>query len=88
MIVRVMAEGQYRVDEARWRQIHALDDELLKELEAGHEAEFRRLVEQAVSLARGGEPLAPDQLVASDLILPPPDITLDEARRFLAEADR
>lgn len=83
MIVRVMAEGQYRVDPEQFEQLHALDDALLEELEAGNQAKFQALLQQAVAVARAGEKLSAEELTPSDLILPPPDISLAEAKRWL-----
>ena len=48
---------------------------LLNEL--GLQAEFDRMLDL---VRTHGEPLADDRLAASEVILPPPDTTLEEAR--------
>ncbi len=42
MIVRIMGEGQVEVADGHFAELNTLDDELLKEMESGDEAGFRR----------------------------------------------
>ena len=67
MIVRLMGEGQYRIDEAAHTELDAKLDEMW-------------------SLVRTrGERLPDDDLSASDLIVPPSDLTLAETRELFSE---
>lgn len=84
MIVRLMGEGQYRVDDGLRERLNALDDEATAALEAANEVELDQKLEQMFALVRAeGERLADDDLSASDVIIPPADLTLDETRQLM-----
>jgi hypothetical protein len=85
VIVRLMGEGQYRVDDGHLGELNELDDAAVRALEAGDEDGFRRAVEGLAARVReSGERLADDELAGSDLIVPPPDLSLDEARELFS----
>jgi len=85
MIVRVSGEGQYRIDDAGER-LHELDNAVVAAIQAGDEAGFRSAYDALLAFVRAGTELAEDELEGSDLILPPPDLSLEEAEReFSAE---
>ena len=49
-------------------------------MDAGDEARFHETFEQLLDLVRGeGSPITDGDLVESDVILPPPDLTFAEA---------
>ena len=84
MIVRLMGEGQYRVEEGVVEQLNALDDLAGKALEAGDEPELDRRLEQMFDLVRTeGDRLADDDLSPSDAVVPPSDLTLEETRQLM-----
>ncbi|MFF1741529.1 PspA-associated protein PspAA [Streptomyces mirabilis] len=86
MIVRIMGEGQVRLDDSHLTELNKLDDELLAEMESGDEAGFRRTLTTLLDQVRRlGAPLADDALEPSDLILPSPDATLEEVRAMLTD---
>ncbi|MFE2971454.1 hypothetical protein ACFXKC_49310 [Streptomyces sp. NPDC059340] len=86
MIVRIMGEGQVRLDDSHLTELNKLDDELLAEMESGDEAGFRRTLTTLLdSVRRLGAPLPDEALEPSDLILPSPDATLDEVRAMLTD---
>jgi hypothetical protein len=80
MIVRISGGGQYRLPEDVAERLNDLDNQTVAAVDAGDEARFRQLVDRMLDLVRSeGEPLPPDELIGSDVILPPADITLEEA---------
>ncbi|MEU0740332.1 hypothetical protein [Streptomyces sp. NPDC006134] len=84
MIVRIMGEGQVRLDDGRLAELNTLDDELLAEMENGDGPGFRATLKALLAKVRElGEPLPDDALEPSDLILPSPDATLEEVRQLL-----
>ncbi|WP_440557265.1 PspA-associated protein PspAA [Streptomyces sp. SCPE 10] len=86
MIVRIMGEGQVRLDDSHFAELNELDDELLVEMEGGDEEGFRRTLATLLDAVRRlGAPLGADELEPSDLILPAPDASLDEVRTMLGE---
>lgn len=83
MIVRLMGEGQYRLDDRLREQLNELDNQTVEAVEAGDRDRLQSLLGQLHQTVRdGGEPLDPSDLSASDLIIPPDDLTLDEARQI------
>jgi hypothetical protein len=79
MIVRVSGEGQYRLEGAGG-ELQQLDNAVVSAVEAGDEAEYRSAYDTLLSFVRSsGQPVGDDELVGSDLILPPADLSLDEA---------
>ncbi|MFC8195996.1 hypothetical protein ACFWBR_08730 [Streptomyces sp. NPDC060006] len=86
MIVRIMGEGQARLDDGHLAELNKLDDELLAEMESGDEKGFRRTLGALLDAVRRlGVPLADDSLEPSELILPSPDATLSEVREMLSD---
>jgi chromosome condensin MukBEF complex kleisin-like MukF subunit len=84
VIVRVMGEGQWRVDDDLAQKLNALDDEVAQAVEAGDQAALSaKLHELSETVKAGGSKLADDDLSPSDAIVPPEDLTLDEARELL-----
>lgn len=81
MIVRILSEGQYRLASSFLDELNALDDEVVKAVATGDQSLFSRLFTAMIELIqKHGIPLAPDQIQESDIIVPPPDLTLEEAR--------
>ena len=86
MIVRVLTEGQYELEDGAVGELNQLDEQAQAAIEAGDEAAFReRYSELLAKLRAAGSRVADDDLRASDIILPPPDSTLEEARAGLPE---
>jgi PspAA-like protein len=85
MIVRVLGEGQWRVDDSLRDRLNELDDEVAKAVDAGdEEALHRSLAALADAVRSAGEQLPPEDLSVSDAIVPPEDLSLDEARELLS----
>ena len=86
MIVRLMGEGQYRIDESLAERLNELDTEAMGALERGDEAALGSLLTRMADAVReSGERLADADLSPSDAIVPPPDLSLDEARQLFTE---
>lgn len=86
MIVRILGEGQFELDAAQAEQLAALDAELTATVDRGDEAAFKRALEEAVAAVRSAGSAVPhDSLAASEVILPSPDMSLDEVRKLIAE---
>jgi len=80
MIVRISNEGQYRVDDGLQGRLNALDDAAVAAVEADDEDAFNAAFEELLQVVRTqGTELEDDDLDASDVILPPADISFVEA---------
>ena len=80
MIVRVSGEGQYRLPDTDADRLNELDNRAVAAVEQGDETGFRELWSQMLELVSGdGNALDDEELVESDVILPPRDVTFAEA---------
>ena len=80
MIVRIAGEGQYELPSNARDELDGLDDALVVAVDAGDELQFKERLGALLETVRArGSRLADDSLIASDVILPPPDTTLAEA---------
>jgi hypothetical protein len=86
VIVRLMGEGQFRVDDSVHVELDQLDERAVAALEAGDENELDSRLDDMWRLVRTrGERLPDDDLSPSDLIVPPSDLTLEETRELFSE---
>jgi hypothetical protein len=80
VIVRISNEGQYRLDDSLHHRLNELDDAAVAAVEAGDEDRFHEAFEELLQVVRTeGEELGDDELDASDVILPPADLSFVEA---------
>ncbi|MDP9375997.1 MAG: DUF2458 domain-containing protein [Actinomycetota bacterium] len=80
MIVRIATEDQYKLPEDDAARLNDLDNQVVAAVEAGDEERFRELFGQMIELVQSdGELVGEDALVESDVILPPSDVTFEEA---------
>ena len=81
MIVRISGEGQFQLPDEDADRLNELDNRAVAAVEQGDETGFQELWSEMLNLvASDGSGLDDDELVESDVILPPRDITFEEAR--------
>ena len=86
MIVRILGEGQYDLDDHALDALNGLDTQIEAAIESGDEEMFRTALGGLLASVRAsGTHHDVDTLDESDLILPPPDATLDEVRHLLGD---
>ena len=86
MIVRILGEDQFRVDDSAVAELNRLDSELETAVDRNDEAAFTAALHALLAEVRAqGAPLPADTLEPSDLILPPPDASMDEVREMLTD---
>jgi RecB family exonuclease len=86
MIVRILGEGQLRVDDSATDELNVLDAALGKAVSAGDEQAFRAALAALLDRVRSlGSPLAADALEPSDLILPYADAGLEDVKGMLTD---
>ena len=79
-----MGDGQYRVDDALRDRLNELDNQVAQAVEGADEAAlWQGLAALAEAVREHGERLADDSLEPSDAIVPPEDLSLEEARELL-----
>jgi hypothetical protein len=80
VIVRIATEGQYEVGDDHATRLNELDNAAVDAVDAGNEETWRALFEEMIELVRkDGKPVPDDELVESDVIIPPPDLSFEEA---------
>ena len=86
MIVRLMGEGQYRVDDDCLARLNELDDAATEALGRDEEDELDARLDEMWALVRErGTVLDDADLSPSDLVIPPSDLTLGETRALFSE---
>ena len=81
MIVRVSGEGQFKLPDEDAERLNDLDNRAVAAVDADDRAGFAELWAQMLELVRtDGQALGEDELEGSDVILPPRDVTFEEAR--------
>jgi PspAA-like protein len=81
VIVRISTEGQYELDESDAEQLNELDNAAVGVCELEDERRFHEVFAQLLDFVRtNGKPVPEDELGPSDVILPPPDTSLEEAK--------
>lgn len=86
MIARLMGEGQFRVDDGLREQLNELDDRAVAAMEADDEPALDGVLDEMWELVRSrGERLPDDDLSASEVMIPPSDLTLEETKQLFSE---
>ncbi len=86
MIVRILGDNQYVLDSKYLDKLNELDTCMVDHL--GHEQvdDFDSCLHEMIHIIReNGTPLDPAEIRASDLIVPSPDMTADEARKLFTK---
>ena len=80
MIVRIMGEGQYRLDNEILERVNELDNAVVAAVEDDDEDAFHVAFEEMLDvIRREGEHLGDDEIETSDVIVPPADTSMAEA---------
>jgi len=86
MIVRIQGEGQFELADSRRAELERLDGEMFRAVQGGDDSGFSRALASVVEFIRAtGVELPDERLVASDLILPASDTTIEEAKQLLTD---
>lgn len=85
MIVRLMGEGQYELDKKHVDEINKIDNGIVKIVDKGDEklfkSEFRKLLDY---VRKNGKKVSDEVIRPSEIIIPPSDLTMDEAKRIFS----
>jgi len=85
MIVRIMGEGQYKVSSSLLDELNIIDNRIVDYVAADNETGYtQELIRLIAAVKEKGKPLDADQIIESDIIVPPEDLTLDEARAIFS----
>jgi len=88
VIIRILGQGQYVVDDPHADELNILDSELERAVESGDEAVFRAaLLAMLAKVRELGKSLPDDALQPSDAAVPGDDATLAEVKDLLVGSD-
>jgi hypothetical protein len=80
VIVRISEEAQYDLPDDLHEQLNDLDDATVAAVDADDESGFYRAFEALLDFVRSnGTTVGDDDLRPSEIILPPPDLSFQEA---------
>ena len=86
MIVRILGEGQFDIDDTATTELNRLDAELETAVEHNDEGAFSAALHGLLAQVRAqGSPLPADSLEPSDLILPRQDSSMADVRKLLSD---
>jgi len=86
MIVRILGEGQFKMDDEASAVLDKLDSELEAAIDHGDEPAFSAALSTLLAHVREhGEPVSAEHLGPSELILPHEGSSIDEVRKMLAD---
>jgi hypothetical protein len=87
MIVRIMADNQYRVAPEHEAEIARLDGELDAAVQANDDPGFRAALRDLIQHVHDEGTVVPDdELVPSDVMIPAADMTLADAKEVLSKS--
>jgi len=83
VIVRVMGEGQFEIDDEVAKGLNELDEQAERALQAEDQEQLAELLERMAEAVRTNGARLPDEdLSPSEGIVPPPDLTLEEVKEL------
>jgi hypothetical protein len=86
VIVRISGVGQYELDDTGVRKLDELDTQLTNALNEGQEQRFHDILVSTIEFIRqNGIEVSDETIVPSDVIVPPDDVTMEEARQFFTD---
>ncbi|MDO4783694.1 MAG: hypothetical protein Q3997_01175 [Propionibacteriaceae bacterium] len=87
MIIRILGEGQFVMDEADLADLNTLDHEVEAAAQAGDQERLTRALSALIAKVReSGRPVEDDIAVESDLILPDETATVADIQKLLDDA--
>jgi hypothetical protein len=86
MIVRISGTGQFELDDEGHKHLEQLDHVLTDALHRGDDKEFHASLHDMIQFVQtSGTEVGHDRVVPSEVIVPPDDVTMDEAKRFFTD---
>lgn len=82
MIIRIIGQGQYRVDSSLFDTLNRIDNRIVGYVEKGNEKGYRKGLDELIgTIVSEGKKVPGKEIIESDVIVPPADMSLDEARQ-------
>ena len=86
MIIRILGDGQFRLDDNLVDRIDKIDNKIVNHVSMGNKVEYARDLANLISTIRElAEPIDPVEILPSDIIIPPSDLSFEEARKVFCD---
>ncbi|MGB3907141.1 MAG: hypothetical protein WBL02_01770 [Methanomethylovorans sp.] len=81
MIIRIMGLGQFKVSSSLFDELNAIDNRIVDHVTKGDENAYKQDLLALISkIKQNGKLLDAEEIVESDIIVPPEDLTFEEAK--------
>lgn len=85
MIIRILGMGQFRLDKKHLDDLNKIDNRIVDHVKKGDKTAYQKDLDKLISSVKElGEPLNPVDIVQSDVIIPPEDLSFEEAKRVFS----
>jgi hypothetical protein len=86
MIIRILGEGQFRLDDGLVQKINKIDNRIVDHVSKGKKTEYVQDLANLISTIKElAEPVDPVEILPSDIIIPPSDLSFEEARKVFCD---
>lgn len=86
MIIRILGEGQFRLDDSLVQKINKIDNQIVDHVSKGKKTEYVQDLANLISTIKElAEPVDPVDILPSDIIIPPSDLSFEEARKVFCD---
>jgi hypothetical protein len=86
MIIRILGDGQFRLDDGLVERINKIDNRIVEHVSKGSKAEYAQDLANLISTIKElAEPVDPVEILPSDIIIPPSDLSFEEARKVFCD---
>ncbi len=83
MIIRIVSEGQYKVPSSLFDELNVIDNRIVELVSKENEEEYREELSKLIGMIKtNGKQLDDSDIVESDIIVPPSDLTFEEAKEI------
>ncbi|MDY0386352.1 MAG: hypothetical protein RBT65_04320 [Methanolobus sp.] len=81
MIIRIVSEGQYEVPSSFFDELNAIDNSIVELVSQENENDYRKELSKLIDMIKtNGKQLDDSDIVESNVIVPPSDLTFEEAK--------
>ena len=86
MIIRILGDGQFRLDDNLVDRVNKIDNKIVKHVSQGNKEEYAKDLANLISTVKElAEPLDPVEILPSDIIIPPSDLSFEDARKVFCD---
>lgn len=83
MIVRISGTGQFDLDDSAAQRLEELDRHVTEAVQSGDHTKFHQCLHASIQfIEQTGKAVPHDQVVPSEVIIPPEDVSLEEAQSY------